>query len=685
MSPLVVSPSKPVGSRRVLAVLLCAALAAGAARAQEVRAEPAGPAGEAAPEDDATTYTLGEIEIFVHRDRGVRATETVTRVTAEEIARSGASTLDQALALLPAVNVRAGAEGVPRVDVRGLRTRHVLLLLDGVPLSSAVDGQFDPRLIPTEDVAAVEVVAGPASVLYGPGGLGAVVNVITRKGAGRLRGSVAAQAGDHQPYLLRASASGAVGPLDYLLGGSAARVDAAPLSGRFRPTSEQPAGYRSNSDHRREGLLANLGWAPRDDLGLGLTMGYAHAAYGKPSSVLGADVDPYAAAPRYDRVPDSEVISIQAAGDHRPAPWLRVRGWAFANRLEEQDDRYDDASYRSFDRMSGSYRQHVRSTVLGAALRPRIELGGAGAIGFLFSAERDTWENRGRLTVGRDAYASADLDRWLGRTSAAVELELSPVRGLGLVVGYGRHWQAQPGGGVARGDSALAAASLRASAVARLRLSCGKNVRFPSLGDLYAPGKGSPSLGPERALTCAAGADLRLADGGAVLGAGAFATRARGLIQTDQATGQAANLAEVRFAGFELSAAARPVRPLVLRAGYAFLHSQDRSRAGREEQQYTPRHRASAEGSWELPFGLAPYLSGSYVGGQFYYPRGGATGGKRKLADRLVLDARLRQRLLDGRLDLTVGATNLLDQDYETSYGFPAAGRLVYGGVELRL
>ncbi len=643
-------------------------------------------AGRALAEDPAEPglYTLGEIGIVRPRPQGVRAVERVAVVTAERIQASGAATLDEALALLPGVNVRVGGEGVPRIDMRGFRTRHVLLLLDGVPVSSAVDGQFDPALFPTEEIAAIEVVEGPASMLYGPGGLGGVVNVVTRKGVGGVRAMAGAEIGDRAPYRVRGGASGGADPVDFLLGGSASRVDALPLSHAFRPTSEQPGGYRLNSDRRREGLLGNVGFSPDPGLELGLTAHWAHAAYGKPSSVLGDDANPYAAAPKYDRVPDSNLLSVQAAGDHQAWPWLRLRGWAFANLLDEQDDRFDDARYASFDLRGGSYRQRVRSTAVGAALRPTIELGRAGAIGLLLSAERDRWRNGGLLTLGPGTFAPADLDQSVDLYSLAVEWQLSPLPGLGLVVGAGRHAQSRSDGGAARDLSALAGLSLDASGALRLEASCTRNVRFPSLGDLYAPGQGNPDLGAEHATGCALGADLEL-PGSSSLAASAFATRAQGLIQTDQATGLATNLADVRLAGLEVSAAVRPLRPLSLHAGYAFLQSRDRSRPGRAEQQYTPRHKATADGTLDLPFGLSPHLSAVFVGDQFFYPRNGSTLGKRKLANHLVVDARLRQRFAAGKVIAYLGASNVLDQDYESSYGFPQPGRYVYAGVELRL
>ena len=75
---------------------------------------------------------------------------TTRRVTRADIEARNARTLDEALRLLPGVYVRTGGDGTPRIDVRGFRSRHVLLLINGVQVNSTVDGQFDPARISTE-------------------------------------------------------------------------------------------------------------------------------------------------------------------------------------------------------------------------------------------------------------------------------------------------------------------------------------------------------------------------------------------------------------------------------------------------------------------------------------------------------------------------------------------------------
>ncbi len=67
-------------------------------------------------------YTLGEIVVTGERV-GVESIGTVREITDVDIARRHVQTLDQALELLPGLDIRTGTDGVPRVDLRGFRCR----------------------------------------------------------------------------------------------------------------------------------------------------------------------------------------------------------------------------------------------------------------------------------------------------------------------------------------------------------------------------------------------------------------------------------------------------------------------------------------------------------------------------------------------------------------------------------
>ena len=142
----------------------------------------------AAPEEDYRgSYNLEEIVVSAP-GYGVEATETVREVTREDIENKGARNLDQSVNMVPGVDIMTGGDGTPRINIRGFRSRHTLLLVDGIPYNSTFDGQFDPTLIPAENIDKIKITAGSSSVLYGPGALAGVVNIITRRGQQGLHG-----------------------------------------------------------------------------------------------------------------------------------------------------------------------------------------------------------------------------------------------------------------------------------------------------------------------------------------------------------------------------------------------------------------------------------------------------------------------------------------------------------------
>jgi len=618
-------------------------------------------------------YSLGEIVVAAPGE-GVQATETVRTVTAQDIAVRGARTLDEAIAMLPGVHIRNGADGVPRIDIRGFRTRHVVLLLDGIPMNSTVDQQFDPTAIATEDIAEIKLTSGASSILYGQGGLGGVINIITKKGAQKTQGMAGLEAGDHEPYRAKASLSGATDRFSYFLSGSAQKVEAFPLSGDFRPTSEQATGYRRNSDRERNSLLGTLGFTPSQDLALGLTVNFAQGSYDRPASSVNETTDLFANNVKYERIPNYSTVSLQLAAEYAATPHLNLRGWTWFTDHHETLKQFTHSDYAT-----ASLEQLTKSIITGVTLQPKYDLGALGSVALSLSVEEDAWDNHLKQVTVSDEHHRQQV------YSAGAEYELTPLTGLNLVAGYGHYWQVR--NEVTLDDfSALLGASYDLTEQTRLKASFKRSVRFASLGDLYnIADNGNPQLLPQRSYTYEAGVDqkLPLETTGGLTG---FYTTVDNLVQNDQGVGRKINLPEVRFAGLELSLVNRAIKNLLLRGAYSFLHSEDRSRAGREEQQYTPEHVLTLEGNYDFACGFTPYVSVRYVGNQYFYTKNNVTPvQKAKLNDYTLVNLKLNQQFWGGKATVYLGADNLFDQDYETSYGFPQAGRFVYGGVEFRL
>lgn len=91
-----------------------------------------------------------------------------------------AASLGETLAGMPGVRNWSTGSGVGKPMIRGLRNDRVLVLADGQRTDFQGWGDEHGPQIESADAERIEVIRGPASVLYGSDALGGVVNVIAR-------------------------------------------------------------------------------------------------------------------------------------------------------------------------------------------------------------------------------------------------------------------------------------------------------------------------------------------------------------------------------------------------------------------------------------------------------------------------------------------------------------------------
>ncbi len=105
----------------------------------------------------------------------------VTVITREEIQRSQADNLTELLAGNPGLDVtETGWYGQSSsYYIRGASSKHILVLVDGVPLGSATLGSTDLVDIGLDHIERIEIVRGPRSSLYGSSAIGGVIQIFT--------------------------------------------------------------------------------------------------------------------------------------------------------------------------------------------------------------------------------------------------------------------------------------------------------------------------------------------------------------------------------------------------------------------------------------------------------------------------------------------------------------------------
>jgi vitamin B12 transporter len=111
-----------------------------------------------------------------------QALASVSVISREDLELSAAEDLFELLRLQPGVDiVRTGGPGAQTsVFLRGSNSNHVLVLVNGVRVSSANTGAYAWEQLPLNQVERVEIVRGPRASLYGSDAIGGVIHVITR-------------------------------------------------------------------------------------------------------------------------------------------------------------------------------------------------------------------------------------------------------------------------------------------------------------------------------------------------------------------------------------------------------------------------------------------------------------------------------------------------------------------------
>lgn len=115
-----------------------------------------------------------------------------------------------------------------KIELRGLTTdlfsdlkSRVLVLINGHRA-----GTVNLAKIPAEDIERIEIVKGPASVLYGSSAMGGVINIITKEGKEGIYGSIGGEIGSWEYRKTEAELGGKKGPFDfYLTASRSARGD----------------------------------------------------------------------------------------------------------------------------------------------------------------------------------------------------------------------------------------------------------------------------------------------------------------------------------------------------------------------------------------------------------------------------------------------------------------------------
>jgi iron complex outermembrane receptor protein len=102
----------------------------------------------------------------------------ISTISSKELSQSLAPSLIQAIAEVPGIDFISKGPGIGTPVIRGLSLSNILFLNNGVPMQNYQFSANHPYMIDENGVERIEIIKGPASLIYGSGAVGGVINLI---------------------------------------------------------------------------------------------------------------------------------------------------------------------------------------------------------------------------------------------------------------------------------------------------------------------------------------------------------------------------------------------------------------------------------------------------------------------------------------------------------------------------
>ena len=131
---------------------------------------------------EETYYKMHDLVVTgTRRQKILQNTPIATEVINENIINnSGVQTIGQLLSLRSGVSLSSSVEGGSVVNIMGMDSKYILILVDGQPIVGKFNGRVSLDQIPIQVVKKIEIIKGPNSSLYGSEAMGGVINIITK-------------------------------------------------------------------------------------------------------------------------------------------------------------------------------------------------------------------------------------------------------------------------------------------------------------------------------------------------------------------------------------------------------------------------------------------------------------------------------------------------------------------------
>ena len=524
-----------------------------------------------------------------------------------------------------------GIGGVPQ---EGLPTTGMLVLIDGHPQYMGLMGHPISDAYQSLLAERVEVLRGPASVLYGSNAMGGVINIVNRK---------------MQQDGIRTQANVGYGSYNTLQSEVTNRIRKGRFTSIVSGSYNRTDGHRKDMEFEQYGGYAKFGYEISDAWNVWADVNLTHFDASNPGEISNPLLDNDQ---RITRGMTSFALANHYAKTSGALSFFYNWGKHWIN----------DGYHLGGDPLD--YRFHSRDRMLGVSWYQSVQLfeGNRLTVGFdYFHFGGEAWNKT--LAGERDTQADKTQDDVAGYIDFRQNLGDWLTFDVGLRVDHhsqvGTEWVPQVG------------FSFHLPENSEVKLMASKGFRYPTIREMYMFRPANPDLKPERLWSYELSFAQRLLDGRLSYGVNVFYIDGENLIMRMPIDGRPLNVntGKIENAGVEAQVAYRIVPAWSVDANYSYLHMDNPVLASPEHKLYVGT--AFSKGRWNVSTGLQ-YVAGLY---KELDPE--------ETEDFLLWNVRGSFRVLDG-FDVWVKGENLLAQRYEINAGFPMPKATVMAGVNIK-
>lgn len=540
--------------------------------------------------------------------------------------------------------VSDGAAG--GISLRGLSggSARLMVLIDGHPQYAGIFGHPISDAYQSLLADRVEVLRGPASVLYGSNAMGGVINIVTRKMyEDGVRTNLHAGYGSYNTLETELTNRIRKGRFNSVVSGSYNRTD----------------GHRADMGFEQYGGYAKLGYDMTDNWNMYADVNVTHFNASYPGPVSAPLVDG-------DQRITRGVTSFSLNNKYEKTSGALSFFYNWGNHW------INDGYTPSAGETSQDGRFNSRDNMMGVSLYQSTQFfeGNRITLGFdWFRYGGKAWTD---YVAGENAGTRNDLvDKHEDEVAGYVDIRQDIGRWLTLNAGLrvdhhsrvGTEWVPQAG------------LAFHLPHAFELKVSATKGFRYPILREMYMFPPQNPDLKPESMWNYEVSLSQTLLNGRLSYGINLFYIDGKNLIVTlpnPNGTGMLnQNTGTIDNTGVELQAAYRINQKWSVDGNYSYLHMENPVIAAPEHKLYAGA--SFSKGRWNVASGLQ-YIAGLYT----------AVGDNPQTENFVLWNLRGSFRAAKW-LDIWVRGENLLAQKYEINAGYPMPRATVMGGINVTI